>query len=33
MKKLLTLFAVMALAAPALAQMDPDTNSGGIYFD
>jgi hypothetical protein len=33
MKKLITLFAVMALAAPAMAQIDPDANSCGIYFD
>ncbi len=33
MKKLLTLFAVLAIAVPAAAQIDPDGDSAGLYFD
>lgn len=33
MKKLLVLLAVLALAAPAMAGIDPGTNGIGVYFD
>jgi len=33
MKKLLVLLAVLALAAPAAAVVDPGTNGIGVYFD
>ena len=33
MKKLLVLLAVLALAAPAMAVVDPGTNGIGVYFD
>lgn len=33
MKKLLVLLAVLALAAPAAAGLDPGTNGIGVYFD